>query len=220
MSMMMSARLRLADEGGITLAELLVAMSMMAVVMLVFTNTLASVQRTVVEEQVRSDLNDQARLVLQTLDRQVRSGNLLYDPADESEDPVDAAARGFMFRVYTQAQYGGGDDARCVLWLLDGEQRLLSRSWPEGSPDDVTATGWRVVATGVVNRAIDPSGAVEPAFDLAATGRTIDVQILMNPDLEHRPEATQAFGLSLTGRNTSFGYPATVCENLPSDLSI
>ena len=211
---------RMAEEQGITLVELLVSMSLLAVVLLVFTNTLVSIQRTVVDEQVRNDLNDQARLALQTLDRQVRSGNLLYDPADETDDPVDATAAGFMFRVYTQAQYSAGDDPRCVLWLVDDQERLLTRSWPEGFPDSPTATGWRVVATGVVNRVLDPSGTADPVFDLDTAGRTIEVSFFMNPDLEHRPEATQTFQASLTGRNTSFGYPVTVCEFLPTDLSI
>ena len=210
---------RLNQEQGITLTELIVSMSLLGVVMLVFTTTLAAVQRTVADEQVRSELNDQARLALQTLDRQVRSGNLLYDPADETRDPVDATADGFMFRVYTQAQYSAGDDPRCVLWLVDDQERLLTRSWPQGFPDSPIATGWRVVATGVVNRALDPSGTADPVFDLDTAGRTIEVSFYMNADLDHRPEATQTFQASLTGRNTSFGYPATACEPLPSDLS-
>ena len=40
----------------------------------------------------------------------------------------------------------------------------------------------------------------------------------MNPDLEHRPQATQVVSASLTGRNTSFGYPVQLCSDLPDPL--
>ena len=48
-----------------------------------------------------SRLSDEARLALQALDRQVRSGNLLYDPGDEagSVDPFSVEADGHLFRV-------------------------------------------------------------------------------------------------------------------------
>ncbi len=78
----LSARLRRDD--GITLAELVIAMAILSVVMLVFTSTLASMQRAIVEQDVRSQLGDSARIMLQSIDRQVRSGNLLYDPSAEA----------------------------------------------------------------------------------------------------------------------------------------
>ena len=77
-------RHRIRDEGGMTLVELVVAMGILSIVMLVLTSTLSSIQRAVVEEDVRIRLNDQARLAMQSIDRLVRSGNILYDPVDES----------------------------------------------------------------------------------------------------------------------------------------
>jgi hypothetical protein len=62
-----------------------------------------------------------------------------------------------------------------------------------------------------VNRA---SGV--PAFTLNGTGRTMTVTFLVNADLADRPSATQRFSASLTGRNTSYGYPYDVCEDLPA----
>ena len=77
-----------------TLVELVVAMGILSIVMLVLTTTLSSIQRAVVEEDVRIRLNDQARLAMQSIDRLVRSGNILYDPVDESgNDPYSAAQR-------------------------------------------------------------------------------------------------------------------------------
>ncbi len=203
-------------QDGITLAELIVSMSILTVVMTVFLSTLATMQRATVDQQVRTDLNDQARLALMSIDRQVRSGNLLYDP-DLEEDPLarmsgGSPATGYLFRVYTQARFGGSSESRCVLWLVDDQHRLLTRYWVQDQDAD-TATSWRVAADGVVN--FDEG---VPPFVRDPEGRTVAVTLAVNPDLEHRPEATQWFEVSLTGRNTSFGYPSSVCEELPSDM--
>jgi prepilin-type N-terminal cleavage/methylation domain-containing protein len=203
---------RLRGERGMTLVELVVAMAILSIVMLVMTTTLSSIQRAVVEEDVRGRLNDQARLALQSLDRLVRSGNILYDPVDESgNDPYDPAATGYLFRVYTQAEQTEDEDPRCALWLLNEEQQLLYRTWPVLDPD--AASDWTVVADGIVNRDLD-----EPAFTLDPAGRTIAVEFHVNPDLEDRPQATQIMQASLTGRNTSFGYPVQLCATLPDPL--
>jgi prepilin-type N-terminal cleavage/methylation domain-containing protein len=203
---------RLREQAGMTLVELVVAMGILSIVMLVMTTTLSSVQRAVVEEDVRGRLNDDARLALQSIDRLVRSGNILYDPVDESgNDPFDAAATGYMFRIYTQAEQQTGQDARCAIWLINDDQQLLYRTWPIMAPED--ASEWTIVADGIVNRELD-----EAAFTLDSTGRTLSVAFQVNPDVAHRPKATQVVQASLTGRNTSFGYPVQLCATLPDPL--
>ena len=203
---------RMADERGMTLVELVVAMGILSIVMLVLTTTLSSIQRAVVEEDVRIRLNDQARLAMQSIDRLVRSGNILYDPVDESgNDPYSASATGYMFRIYTQAEQTAGQDARCALWLVNDDQELMYRTWPILAPED--ASEWTIVAEGIVNRNLSA-----PAFSLDSAGRTIAVEFHVNPDLAHRPGATQVVEASLTGRNTSFGYPIQLCSELPDPL--
>jgi prepilin-type N-terminal cleavage/methylation domain-containing protein len=203
---------RLGDERGMTLVELVVAMAILSIVMLVLTTTLSSIQRAVVEEDVRMRLNDQARLAVQSIDRHVRSGNILYDPVDESgNDPYSATATGYMFRIYTQAEQSAAQQARCAVWLLNDQQQLLYRTWPILEPEN--ASTWRIVAESVVNRDLN-----DPAFTLDAAGRTISVNFYVNPDLAHRPQATQVVSASLTGRNTSFGYPVQLCSELPDPL--
>jgi prepilin-type N-terminal cleavage/methylation domain-containing protein len=205
---------RVGRQDGITLVEVMVATAILGIVMLVFTSTMASMQQAVVAQDVRTRLNDQARLALADMDRQVRSGNLLYDPDDEAGtvEPFGVTAAGYMFRVYTQVKFEPSDDPRCAVWLIDDEQRLLYRSWPVLAPED--ATDWRVVAEHIVNR---ETGT--PAFVLESTGRTVTASFEANADIEHDPSATQTFQASLTGRNTSFGYPTDVCEDLPSDMT-
>jgi len=194
-----------------TLVELVVAMAILSIVMLVMTTTLTSIQRAVVEEDVRGQLNDQARLAMQSIDRLVRSGNILYDPVDESGNDPYGAATGYLFRIYTQAERAENEDPRCALWLVNDQQQLLFRTWPVLSPN--LASDWTIVANGVVNRDL-----AQPAFSLDPAGRTIAVAFHVNPDLEDRPQATQVVQASLTGRNTSFGYPVQLCSTLPDPL--
>jgi prepilin-type N-terminal cleavage/methylation domain-containing protein len=202
-------RPRLRDERGMTLVELLVAMMILSIVSLVFTTTLTSVQRAVVREDVRTQLNNKARLAIQTIDRQVRSGNLLYPPSSES-DPYGGST-GYMFRVYTQAN-SPTEGFRCALWLIDDQQRLKYRAWPALQPED--ATSWTIVTDGVVNRTLG-----QPAFSVDTTNRTASVTFYLNPSYSTDSTATQQVSASLTGRNTSFGYPSDVCEDLPSGLT-
>ena len=196
-----------------TLVEVVVSTAILGIVMLVFTSTLTGIQQAVVSQDVRTRLNDQGRLALQDMDRQVRSGNLLYDPGTEVGlvTPFGVAAAGYMFRVYTQAKFDSADDARCALWLIDDDERLLYRYWPVLDPD--LATDWRVVAEGIVNRS---TGTI--AFDLDSTNRTVTVTLKANADYANDPSATQTFKAALTGRNTSFGYLDSVCSELPSDM--
>jgi len=203
---------RLRDERGMTLVELVVAMGILSIVMLVLTTTLSSIQRAVVEEDVRTRLNDDARLAVQSIDRLVRSGNILYNPVNEAgNDPYSASATGYMFRIYTQAEQSPTQAARCAVWLLNDQQQLLYRTWPILEPEN--ASSWQVVADSVVNRDLN-----HPAFTLDAAGRTIAVNFYINPDLADRPQATQVVSASLTGRNTSFGYPVQLCATLPDPL--
>jgi prepilin-type N-terminal cleavage/methylation domain-containing protein len=195
---------RLRGDEGLTLVELLVAMMILGIVMTVMTSVLISIQRAVVTQDNRSTNLNQARLALQTIDRQVRSGNLLYNPNIES--PAY-----FQIRIYTQSNAPTYGAARCVVWQINSSEQLITRSWPANQPD--LATGWYIAATGVVNRDVSPS---VNAFTLASTNRTISLTFLVNADLTHYPNSTQYLRASLTGRNTSFGYPFDVCEDLPS----
>ena len=201
---------RLHDERGISLVELLVSMAILSIVSLVFTSTLTSVQRAVVREDTRTQLNDKARLAIQTIDRQVRSGNLLYPPSSEV-DPYGGGA-GYMFRIYTQANTPTEGQFRCALWLIDDQQRLKYRTWPALQPEDATA--WIVITDGVVNRTLG-----QAAFAVDTTNRTAQVTFSVNPNYATDAAATQRVTASLTGRNTSFGYPEDVCEELPANLT-
>lgn len=200
-------RRRLDAERGMTLVELVVAMAMLSIVMVIFLSTLTSIQKATVNQDVRSRTIDQVRLAMQSIDRQVRSGNLLYNPSSAYGSP--ALPTGYTLLIYTQANLPTTGD-KCVLWSINGSNQLVTRQWPPLHPEE--ATSWQIVAEDVVNRL---GATPTTAFSLDPTGRTIMLTFLVNTDLTGSPNATQRLKASVTGRNTSFGYPVNVCEDPP-----
>jgi prepilin-type N-terminal cleavage/methylation domain-containing protein len=199
-------------EEGMSLVELLVAMMILGIVAAVFATTLASVQRVVATTDSRTQNNTQARLALEELDREIRSGNVLYDPGS-------GADANYRFKIYTQSNAPTRDPAPgyvCRLWRITSTYDLQTRFWPPLTPAE--ATDWRTVATGVVNRALTPA---VPAFALDTDpnkgGRTVNIVLMMNNDLVNRANETVKIQASLTGRNTSYGFPVSVCNTEPAD---
>jgi prepilin-type N-terminal cleavage/methylation domain-containing protein len=203
------------DERGITLSELLIAMSILSIVMVIFGSVLASVQGAVVRQDSLSRTLDNTRLALQQLDHEMRSGNVLYDPALENGSGAGAVTSctgclpGYTLRVYTQTN----SLFKCVLWKIDANQNLMTREWPPLDTD--SARPWRVVATGIVNRTLGQAAWTLDTDSLKG-GRTLNVVYAANNDLTHLPGQTERVQASLTGRNTSYGYPANVCQTTPS----
>jgi prepilin-type N-terminal cleavage/methylation domain-containing protein len=200
-------RQRLHDQEGMTLVELVVAMSILSIAMVILLSTLTSIQKASVNEDVRSRTINQIRLAQQTIDRQVRSGNLLYPPN----------AAGYSLLIYTQAyavqdKAAFGGTSRCAYWTINSQNQLMYGFWEPLTPSPFTTT-WQVVSEGIMNRVQSQS-----AFTLDPTGRTMTVQFLVNSDLTGSPNATQSLQTSVTGRNTSFGYPLAVCANLPTNV--
>jgi prepilin-type N-terminal cleavage/methylation domain-containing protein len=212
MSAVGSLRKRLsrhAGEAGFTLVEVVVVTLLIGIVSIVFLSAMARVQTSVTRATERSDNNDQARLAVQRIDREVRSGNLLYDPALET--PVELAY--YQLRVYTQANANTRSPGNlCVLWKIE-DQQLLRRTWPPGEPEN--ATGWGVVVDGVVN--VDEG---VPAFQLdpdpAKGGRTVQVTLLVDKRPGVNPDQTIQIQTSVTGRNSTFDYPENVCTPVPA----
>jgi prepilin-type N-terminal cleavage/methylation domain-containing protein len=216
---------RLRGEQGMSLAELLVAMSIMSIVVVAFASVLSIVQKGVSRQDSLSETLNQTRLAVQELDREMRSGNVLYDPSLENAAAgvsgkiasCSGCLPGYTLRVYTQSNansraVAGSNGYRCVLWKI-ANQQVMTRWWPPLDPS--SPSGWRVVATGIVNQSLSL-----PAFTLdqdpLKLGRTLNVLYAANENLARYPTQTARVQASLTGRNTSYGYPANVCLQTPS----
>jgi prepilin-type N-terminal cleavage/methylation domain-containing protein len=202
------------EDRGITLVELIVSMMVLGIAMTIFATTLMTVQTAVVAQDQLTQSNDQARLAIQQIDREMRSGNVLYDPATEgSTTPGGGTGDNYyMVRIYTQTN---ADDRgySCVQWRINTSKELQTRWWPPEEPS--AASEWRTVAEGIVNREFGVR-AFELDSDPLKGGRVLRVTLRTTVD----PEATsiQATELqaSFTGRNTSYGYPVSVCSPAPS----
>jgi type II secretory pathway pseudopilin PulG len=213
MTVMTMVRMRLRrDEAGMSLAEVMVSMSVFTVVVVIFLSTLTSVQQATVRESSHSVNNDQARLAMLEFDREIRSGNVLYDPA--TENPA-----GFVLRIYTQSNANTRTPSPgyvCRVWQITTGGLLQTRSWPPMEPQN--ASDWVTVATGIVNRMESPTVTAFSRSDpsSASGGRIVNIVLLVNDDYAHRPDSTVRIQQSITGRNTSYGFPVNVCSTLPS----
>ena len=71
------------EDAGMTLIEVLVSMGIFAIVMAVVTSSVITLVRTMNEVQVTADAQSEIRLGLAEMNKQMRSGNVLFSPADE-----------------------------------------------------------------------------------------------------------------------------------------
>ncbi|RYV52874.1 hypothetical protein [Pengzhenrongella frigida] len=188
---------------------------------------LLSISLQTKDNLARTRANDEVRLGLMQIDRQVRSGNVISDPAAET-----IAASGvdpfYSLRVYTQTD----GVYQCVQWRVlfpvgSAFGALEYRSWEPNWASTGVVQPWRVVAHNVVKPAPGPFVAADPSTwppfhaDLAGGGgatsvaQTIRVTLRVK-DPEQRASSAPATVTSvLTGRNTVFGYPAETCASTP-----
>jgi type II secretory pathway pseudopilin PulG len=179
------------------LIELLVSMLIFSVVMAGVYTVLITVWRQTSQQTARADAVGEARLALAEIDRQVRSGNVLYDT---TADPLSML-------VYTQAN----NDRRCMQWQV-ASGVLRSRSWAPPPPSTPPAASpWAVVARNVVNTTSTPAFTLQTA---AYGSRLVDISLLVEPTRGSGPPI--AVTSSLSGRNTAYGYDQGVCGPAPT----
>src|SRR5712692_7953796 len=176
-------RRRLRGDAGMTLLEMLITISILSVVMAIFIPMLASVQNAFQKQSDRSGNNDQARLAVEEIDREIRSGNVLYDPALEN-DPANSVYPGMSLRVYTQTNASTRTPGnQCVQWRVDSGA-LEKRSWSITWQSDGIVSDWREIADHIVNQPNPPTPPTTPLFkidpDPAKGGRTIVVTLQEN----------------------------------------
>ena len=203
-----------------TLIELLVSMGIFAIVMAVVMGSVITLVRTMNEVQVTADAQSEIRLGLAEINKQMRSGNVLFSPADEpawvgscvADPSVD---RGSCMRIFTQTNRV----PRCVQWqVLDvtgeaGGAILRTRNW---SPDWMTTAdvgGWYTTARGLtLDAAALPFTLVQDTANEAYGRRLLDVNLLAW-DAERKKNTT--IESSISGRNTSYGYDSGQCLPVP-----
>ncbi|MDP9342456.1 MAG: type II secretion system GspH family protein [Actinomycetota bacterium] len=199
-------RRRARGESGMTLPEVMVAMSLMVAVSVIFLVVLQSVQSGIVREQARSTTNDQARLAIEEIDREVRSGDVLYDPATEPS-PTSPY---YGLRVYTETNAATRGSVMCEQWRIVNTQ-LKVRRWPSATPS--AATAWRTVADSIVNVS---QGVHAFELDPSSTsgGRILNVTLLINSKPNDPTSKTIRLDDSVAIRNQVTG--TNPCGTVPA----
>jgi prepilin-type N-terminal cleavage/methylation domain-containing protein len=185
-----------------TLIELMVAMLIFSVVMAISFSVLGAVQRQSSDVQGREDTVGNARLATEQMDRQIRSGNVLYDP--------QAEALALSMRVYTQAN----GVQQCVQWHVDtATDTLQFRSWSPTWQTDGIVSSWSTVARYILNDASTPPFTLQGSTTPYGS-RLLDISLRVQaPKAKGNPIQVQT---SLSGRNTLYGYDPGVCTPVPA----
>lgn len=199
-----------------TLAELLVSMIIFSIAMAMIMTAVIAVMRVTKEAEGASDAVFQTRQALATIDRQVRSGNVLFSPADEvnyiSTCQDMGTNKGSCMRIFTQSN----GDEKCVQWQMlkdapgSSTYQLQMRSW-----ETTWQTGGSVTDWGVVARGLTMSSA---PFELDVGTNSIYGERLLKVHLVARNADTGrdvAVDASISGRNTSYGYTGSQCTPVP-----
>ena len=208
----------LVDEHGFTLIEIAITTMLLSLVLAMIVQAMVSVQTAVDREAGRNTRNDRLQLAVFTLERQIRSGNVISDPA-LLNNPSKGIVPGMAVRVYTQADAGTAGE-RCVEWRVNGG-RLESRDWsPDWQIGGDYDTSWSILADGIRNRDVTPNVA---AF-FRPNNRVYGLRMLQVTLVADGSGASgggneknlQRIRTSITGRNTGFPYPANICNNAPA----
>ncbi len=210
-------RLRRNEDSGVTLVELLISMTIFSIVIALTYSVLITIQRQTKDTTARADTVGDARLALQQIDRQVRSGNVLYSPANETGTtgctattvaPSVTANAGNCMRIYTQAN----GEQRCVQWQV-ASGVLRSRSWSPTWTTDGLVSDWAVVAHNAVNTVSSPPFILQGG-STAYGSRLVDIELRVKaPDSEGAPVNVTS---SLSGRNTAYGYDPGIGSPVPA----
>ena len=193
------ARPALADERGISLAESVVTLALLGLVLAMFFTVLTSMQTATARQEGRVRRNDEAQLALAQLDREIRSGNVLYDPSTENV-PAGDIVPNMSLRIYTQAD-APSRGYQCAQWRVTNGT-MQARWWDKDNPSG-TVTPWWTVARNIVNRTVSPA---VPAFELDSTtayGKRIMRIRLLVDDPSDSGEPMEV-AMSITGRNTQY----------------
>jgi hypothetical protein len=193
---------------------MMVTLSLLGIVVSIFVGILYSVQTSLVRERNRTTTVDQARLAMEELDREIRSGNVVYDPSTEPSPSIPY----YGLRVYTQANAPTRNSGQptCVQYRIQN-QTLYQRMWP--TANTAAATSWHDVADNVVNYVGVGSASNVPAFQLDTSPqegggtvlgpRVVNITLLVNANSGDAASSAVRLISSVAIRNQTSGDPCT-----------
>lgn len=143
-------RRRLRNRGrdeGVTLAELLVAMTITVVFFSVFSSIAVKMLDSTNNQQSRSDNLDTTRNVVEVLDRQVRYANAIGAPEIvNGSQYVSWRSGSITGSGAATATTSANPTQTCYQWRVTAAGRMQYRSW---KLPDSSATGWTTAGNGI-----------------------------------------------------------------------
>lgn len=216
---------------GFTVVEMTVVMFVFGIAMALVYSALMSMMGLTRDLQTTSDASSEARLALAQIDRQVRSGNVLFSPAEEGMAGCSgdvALKSGTCMRVYTQANGAN----RCVQWQvvvdpsgttarsaagadLGPTWMVRMRSWSPEWALNGEYTTWATQARGLQPVLTQAQYPFRLATDVSYGSRLANVSFQAYD--ARRPGNPVVISSSLSGRNTNYGYDGGLCSSLPPE---
>jgi hypothetical protein len=209
-----------ATDVGTTLVELTVVMLLLTLLGGLAVQVTISLARNLAATSSFADSVARIRLALGSMERQVRSGDVLFSPATETS--LNAACQaygtssGSCMRVYTQVD----GVRRCVQWQIAADPAapttavLKTRSFSPSWSVDGDVGSW-----GTVVRGLQLPSATAPPFTVQGgsspySSRLLEVALTaVDPN---RPGQATTLTTGLAGRNATYGYDTTLCTPGPA----
>ncbi|MBV9872428.1 MAG: type II secretion system protein [Frankiaceae bacterium] len=203
--MLAELRARRADrDAGFSLLELIVVTSIFGVIMAVITASVVQMMKQSTKESGTADNLDNARKVIQTLDRTARYANNINTPG--------IAADG---NYYVEYRVGNtGQQQTCYQWrYMPSTHQVQYRTWlpPLAGVGAVTATSWTIVGNGIYQ-----TGATAPWSITASNAANVHEQLAVVFSSKHgAPSTTTSNQVTITGINTASSSPlASICNEV------
>jgi Tfp pilus assembly protein FimT len=161
------AQRALRSESGLSLMELVVGLTIMAIFMAIFTASVSMMYNTTSKTEALSDTASQLSIAFNRLDTSVRYASAISTPGQSGGD----------WYVEWQSSYTGTD--QCTQVRVDASAgQLQQRTWTPASDGSATGlTAWLPLASGLQLTDPDTGAAVTP-FTVTAVGTAIPYQQL------------------------------------------
>lgn len=126
-------------ERGLTLVELLVAMSLLAIVMTLITVLVVSVSQTFTRQESQQDSTNQAALAMQQVTRVIRSGTEIEVSSTWQPAPVFSTATpsSMMLNAYVGIESTDEGPTRVTLTVDSGRRELVETRYPSSKSGGV-----------------------------------------------------------------------------------
>lgn len=194
------------DDRGLTLVELLVAMSILTIFFAVFSSVAVRLFDSSRSQQGRSDNLDSNRNVVEVLDRQVRYANAINPPGTVGGS------------TYVDWRAGSkGQQQTCYQWRVTAAGLMQWRSWlpPYTSGGYTGLTSWSTVGNGIA--AVAPDSLFSLTAPVATAGLNRQQLTVAFGTTHGFPAVTTPTRVAFTALNSrTSSTPSTpVCQEVP-----